>query len=170
MHVLIAVSSKHGSTRGIADGIAEELHNQGLTAEVADIAAMPVVAGHDAVIVGSAVYMGHWLPEARAFVEHNQAQLTRVPVWLFSSGPLGDEQPKPEGDPAQLAELLESSGARGHQIFVGKLDATELGFKERLAVKLVKAPYGDFRDWAAIRGWARDIAAELRPASVVASS
>jgi hypothetical protein len=31
--------------------------------------------------------------------------------------------------------------------------------------KAVKAPEGDFRDWAAIRGWAEGIARELRVGS-----
>ena len=52
--------------------------------------------------------------------------------------------------------------AHEHRIFVGKLDKHSLGVGERLIVRTVGAPEGDFRDWAAIRSWAREIAGVLR--------
>jgi menaquinone-dependent protoporphyrinogen oxidase len=52
-----------------------------------------------------------------------------------------------------------------HRVFVGKLDKHSLGVGERLIVRAVGAPEGDFRDWAAIRSWARDIAGVLRTES-----
>jgi menaquinone-dependent protoporphyrinogen oxidase len=105
--------------------------------------------------------MGDWLPEARTYVGRSRALLATVPVWLFSSGPLGRDDPQPKGDPRHLAELLGETGARGHWIFVGKLDRSRLGLGERLIAGLVKAPEGDFRDWDAVRAWAREIAAAL---------
>ena len=85
-----------------------------------------------------------------------------MPVWLFSSGPLGFDDPEPQGEPAQLDELISRTGARGHTIFVGKLDEDELGFRERLIVRAVGAQNGDFRDWAAINVWADEIAVGVR--------
>jgi hypothetical protein len=55
---------------------------------------------------------------------------------------------------------------RDHKVFVGKLDPTGLGFGERIAVKWVRVPYGDFWDWDDIRGWAREIATELHSVSI----
>jgi menaquinone-dependent protoporphyrinogen oxidase len=165
MTILIAVASRHGSTREIADALAHELRDCGQAVVVRNADAVGTTDRYDAAIVGSAIYMGAWLPEARRFVERQQAQLRAVPVWLFSSGPLGDEDPQPRGDPAHLAEMMQATRARGHRIFVGKLAKDELGLGERLAVKMVKAPDGDFRDWDAIRGWAREIAtAVMAPA------
>ena len=161
MNALVAVASKHGSTHDIADAIAAELRTLGLTADVRDITGNLSVEGYDAVIIGSAIYIGGWLPEARRFVERNQAQLRQRLVWLFSSGPLGQDDPQPSGDPTQIDALMEATSAREHRIFVGKLDNQQLGLRERLAVKLVKAPEGDFRDWAAIAAWARMIGATL---------
>lgn len=166
MNVLVAVASKHGSTREIAQTITDELTATGIDAEVRDIDDSITVNGYDAAVIGSAIYMGNWLREARQFVQRNEPSLTTMPVWLFSSGPLGDEDPQPKGDPNHLDALLAASGARGHQIFVGKLDTQELGIKERLIVRMVNAPEGDFRKWEAIRSWARDIAAALSPAMV----
>jgi menaquinone-dependent protoporphyrinogen oxidase len=76
------------------------------------------------------------------------------------------EEPQPKGNPAHLDELVATTGARGHRIFVGKLDKSGLGLGERLMARAVKAPEGDFRDWPAIRAWAREIATTLEPLSV----
>jgi menaquinone-dependent protoporphyrinogen oxidase len=52
-------------------------------------------------------------------------------------------------------------GPVDHRMFFGALDRSKLGFGERMLVKAVKAPEGDFRDWDAIQSWADDIAREL---------
>lgn len=161
MKILVTAASKHGSTLEIATAIGEELRQAGHVVDVIDAKQKPSAAGYDTAVIGSAIYMGSWLSEARQFIEANQAALAAMPVWLFSSGPLGAENPQPEGDPTQLAELLAQTNARGHQIFVGSLDKNDLGLAEKMMVKAVKAPYGDFRDWAAIRQWAKEIATAI---------
>jgi menaquinone-dependent protoporphyrinogen oxidase len=162
MAVLVAVASKHGSTRGIADAIAGELRALGLAADVGDVEDAVDPALYDAVILGSAVYMGKWMAEAKRFIDSHGPILATVPVWLFSSGPLGAENPKPTGDPAQIDELMAATHARGHRIFSGRLDPDGLGLGERLIAKAVHAPSGDFRDWDAIRAWAREIGMALQ--------
>ena len=164
--ILVAVASKHGSTREIAEVIGEELRAHGVAADVRDIEETDSIAGYDAVVCGSAIYMGNWLPEAYRFIDRHHQALARVPVWLFSSGPLGETDPQPVGDPVRLPGLMDTTGAREHRMFVGKLDKSELGFMEKLATKVVKAPEGDFRDWEAIRAWAREIATMLASSGV----
>jgi menaquinone-dependent protoporphyrinogen oxidase len=99
--------------------------------------------------------MGSWLPEARNFVEHHRVALSELQVWLFSSGPLGTDNPQPHEDPNRIVAPMDTILARSHKVFVGKLDPAGLGFGERFAAKLVHAPYGDFRDWDDVRRWAR---------------
>jgi menaquinone-dependent protoporphyrinogen oxidase len=163
MKVLVTVASKHGSTREIANTIAEELRAAAIETDVYSVNAVPDLAEYDAVVFGSAIYMGSWLVEARQFAERHQVTLARLPIWLFSSGPLGADDPQPPADLQHLAAPLGPVAVRDHRVFVGRLAPTELGFGERLAVKVVQAPAGDFRDWAAIRGWAQEIAAALSP-------
>jgi menaquinone-dependent protoporphyrinogen oxidase len=161
MRVLVLAASRHGSTTEIAAAIAEALVRRGLDADANAIEdATP--QRYDAVVLGSGVYMGHWLEPARRFAEQHAAALAERPVWLFSSGPLGPpEHLVPEGDPVDVAALLEATGARGHRVFAGRLRKKGLGFGERAMVAAVHAPEGDFRDWDAIDAWAGEIAHAL---------
>jgi menaquinone-dependent protoporphyrinogen oxidase len=161
MKILVAAASKHGSTYEIAEAIGAELRQAGFTVDVRNAAQKTSVAGYDAAVLGSAVFMGSWLADARDLLVENQVALAQMPVWLFSSGPLGAENPQPAGDPLQVAELLAQTQGRGHQNFVGKLDKSSLKMGEKLIAKAVKAPFGDFRDWQAISAWAQEIAAAL---------
>ena len=161
MMMLVAIASRHGSTNEIGRAIAEELRATGLVVEQRDFADVRDLQGYDAAVLGSAVYMGNWLSAARHFVDRHAARLAAMPVWLFSSGPIGEDDPQPHGDPVGVAALEEAIHPRGHRVFAGKLDPHELGFMERLAAKAVHAPAGDFRDWDAVRAWAREIAAAL---------
>jgi menaquinone-dependent protoporphyrinogen oxidase len=67
------------------------------------------------VVLGSAVYAGHWLKPARDLVARCGPALAARPVWLFSSGPVGDP-PKPEEDPVDVAEVLAATSAREHRL------------------------------------------------------
>ena len=162
MKILVTVASKHGSTREIARAIADELRAQALVVDLYDIDEVQTLTGYDAVILGSAIYAGNWLPQAKRFAQRNADQLARLPVWVFSSGPIGAPDPQPHDDPARLAASLGAAKIRDHQVFVGKLDLAELGLTDRLIARAFHTPEGDFRDWDAIRTWAREIAAELR--------
>lgn len=164
MKVLVAYASKHGGTRGIATRIAECLGAAGLDAQLIDMAQTDLVVGFDAAVVGSAVYMGRWMKEATAFVGRNRSALGDRPLWLFSSGPVGP-QPLPEAkDAAELGSLFT---VLDHRTFDGVIDSATLSLAERLIVRTVKAPKGDFRDWGAIDAWAESIARALNvPAAV----
>jgi menaquinone-dependent protoporphyrinogen oxidase len=160
MKMLIAVSSKRGSTREIAASIGETVREAGIEVDVVDAQDVMSVAPYDAVIVGSAVHMGRWMGPARDLVNGSADVLRTRPVWLFSSGPLGRDIVDP-ADAAQGMKLLELVGGRGHGVFAGKADKQGLGFVERRILSMVKNPYGDHRDWPVIQEWAASIAREL---------
>lgn len=161
MRILVTAASRHGSTMEMASAIGSALQEAGLQAEVKPLHELGGVAGFNAVVLGSSVYMGRWLPEAAEFVRRHEVELKARPVWLFSSGPIGSPEPKPEGEPANIDEMVAAVRARGHRVFAGRLDRRQLGLGEKLIVGAVKAQDGDFRDWEAIRGWALEIAAAL---------
>jgi menaquinone-dependent protoporphyrinogen oxidase len=164
--VLVAYATKHGATEQIAEKIGEILRQEGLSADVLPADKAGDLGAYQAVVLGSAVYIGQWRKEAAKFLEANEAALAGKPVWIFSSGPTG------EGDPVELMQgwrfpgklqpIADRIGARDIVAFHGALDANTLNFIEKLMIKNVKAPLGDFRDWGAITAWATAIAAELK--------
>jgi menaquinone-dependent protoporphyrinogen oxidase len=161
MHVLIATASRHGATDEIGEAIAASLREDGVDVTSSRVEDAHDVGQFDAVVIGSAVYMGKWLKAAQTFVAAHADELATLPVWLFSSGPLGDPG-KPDDDHAvDIAGMIESLGARDHRIFRGKLDPAGLGFGERTVTRMVRAASGDYRDWDAIRSWADSIASSL---------
>jgi menaquinone-dependent protoporphyrinogen oxidase len=161
MRVLVTAASKHEATTEIAEAIATALREAGLTVDLRQPAEVQSLAGYDAVVLGSAVYAGRWLEEAKKLAERHRHELQTIPVWLFSSGPLG-YPPKPEEDPPDGVTIRDTVGAREHKVLGGRLDRKRLSFVERTIVSAVKAPDGDFRDWEEIRAWALAIADELK--------
>jgi menaquinone-dependent protoporphyrinogen oxidase len=164
--ILVTTASKHGATQEIGDAIAAALESRGLEAFTRPAGEVDSLDGVDGVIIGSGVYAGRWLGPAKDLVRRFQAELRARPTWLFSSGPLG-AAPAPGDVPVDVAEMTELSGARGHRVFAGRLAQEDVGFAERAIIKVVKAPYGDFRDWPEINAWAVEIAEALRPALAV---
>lgn len=161
MNILVSAASKHGATREIAEAIGEALVSAGLRADVVEPEQVESIEPYDAVILGSGIYAGRWLEPARRLSERHHAELKTRPVWLFSSGPIGDPL-APTEEPQDGARLQRQLDAREHRVFAGRLNSDDLGWVERTITGMLKAPDGDFRDWHEIRGWADGIAAALR--------
>ena len=168
MRVLVTVASKHGATRAIGDAIGDVLDEMGLTVDRVAPEDVRDLDGVDAVVLGSAVYAGRWVASAADLVERLGGELRERPVWVFSSGPLGDE-PEPAGTGPAVEAAVASIEARDHRVFAGALDRDDLNLAERAVVRVVKAPYGDFRDWEAVTAWATAIGDALRPVGHTAS-
>ena len=165
--VLVSAASRHGSTIEVAATIGAALGAAGNEVYILAPDEITGLDGYDAAVIGSAVYVGRWIEPARELVERHKVALSRIPVWLFSSGPVGDP-PRPHEDPADAAGLGELIGARGHRTFSGLVDKRRLGIAERAMVAAVHVSEGDYRSWDAIDAWASEIAAalaaETRPA------
>jgi menaquinone-dependent protoporphyrinogen oxidase len=165
--VLVTYASKYGSTAGIAARIAAQLprttsgRQLELTTILQPAEHAPAPTDFDAVVAGSAVYAGRWLEPARKWVAGHAATMRGRPVWLFSSGPIG-QAPFPPDEPHDARPLAELVGARGHRVFAGRMDPALLSVGERAMVTAMRAPIGDFRDWDAIERWSEEIADELR--------
>jgi menaquinone-dependent protoporphyrinogen oxidase len=76
-------------------------------------------------------------------------------VGKIDIGPMIDER--------MISDIVLATGAREHQMFAGKLDPDNLRLHQKIALKVVRAPTGDFRDWEAIRNWVHSIAGQLAP-------
>ncbi len=161
MKILVAFASKHDATKEIAAAIGRVLGASGFDVEVRSVEDVENLDGVDAVVLGSAVYVGRWRAPARHFVDANAEALSARPVWLFSSGPLGDPLKPDEEQAVDVDSIVAATSARDHRLFGGKLDRSRLGFGERAVVTAVRASEGDFRDWGQIDGWATGIAEAL---------
>jgi menaquinone-dependent protoporphyrinogen oxidase len=170
MRALVVVASKHETTWEIAEAIGRALERRGIDAPVRRVEDVEGLDGYGAVIVGSAIYAGRWLEPATRFVRANAAALQGLPVWAFSSGPVGDPPRPAEEEAVRLDEILELTRAREHRVFAGRLDKGRLGWGERAVVRVFGAAEGDFRDWQAIDAWAQGIAAALGEAGAGSSS
>jgi acetate kinase len=164
--VLVAVASRHGGTVGIAEAVAAGIREaSGRAVDVRAAEEVDSVDGYGAVVVGSAVYFGHWLPEARDLVLRHAIDLWERPVWAFSSGPLGVPARPPEAF-LDVGEMLTQTRCREHRVFAGRLDRSLLDRGERAVVTALRAADGDFRDLRAATGWGAGIGAALAAPSL----
>jgi menaquinone-dependent protoporphyrinogen oxidase len=162
MKVLVTAASKHGATMGIAEAIADELTANGLSVEVMPVEDVSTLAEYDAVILGSAIYFGRWLKSAVEFADLFFQGLSERPLWLFSSGPVEKgSSPASQGPERVSSPIKGLLKPRDHKVFPGALDKSHLNFAERTMMRVIRADYGDFRDWDAVRSWARTIAVAL---------
>ena len=164
--VLVAYGTKYGATAEITERIAEVLGDAGLRVDVQSADEVDDMAQYDAVVLGSAVYIGRWQKEAARLLKANEETLADKMVWLFSSGPTG------EGDPVELTEGWRFPGGlqdaadridpRDIALFHGELDEKNLNVIQKWMIKNVGASFGDFRDWEAIEAWADSIAEAVK--------
>jgi menaquinone-dependent protoporphyrinogen oxidase len=155
--ILVTASSRHGATDELAHVIGEAIAAQGLDVDIRRMDEVDTVFPYDALVIGSAVYMGRWTSEARTFLDLHEGGILGRATWLFSSGPIGDLG----AEPFAADELVQKTNAREHHLFGGRLLKRSLGFKERALAGLIHAQDGDFREWAAVVAWATAIARSL---------
>lgn len=159
--VLVAFGTKHGATAEIAQTVADELRKAGHTVECVPAAEVLELAHYDAVVIGSAVYMGRWRPEARRLIKRRAGELSERPLWLFSSGPCGQAEPSYTAPPG-LLRRARRLGAREHVVFGGRVPEEPSSRIERSIVEKAAPEHRDLRDWETIRGWGAEIAQALR--------
>lgn len=160
MRILVIVASRHGSTGEIGDAIAEILRERGHEVERTTPEDVTVLDGADAVVLGSAIYMSQWMESARNLVSRLGGQLRQLPVWMFSSGPVGTEL-EPTRETPRIHPLLDAVEPLDYRVFSGVVDRSLLNLRERSIVRMVGVREGDYRDWAAVRDWAGSIADTL---------
>jgi menaquinone-dependent protoporphyrinogen oxidase len=165
MNVLVTAASRQGATYEIAESIARVLRERGFDSTVSRAEEVDDVKGYDAVVIGSAIYTGHWLEPANDFSHRFAHELAQRPVWLFSSGPVGDPRrklvQKMTADPIELPTVLAQTQARQHRIFAGKVSGDDCGRTQRLSLLIFRGLRGDWRDWVEIERYASAIADAL---------
>jgi menaquinone-dependent protoporphyrinogen oxidase len=123
-----------------------------------------------AVVAGSAIHGGKWLPEAMQFMRSHRASLTQKPfasflVCITLGLPNADKYR--QGVTTWLEPVRALARPVSEGFFAGSLDFNKvpLTFNTlllRLAVAFGALPKGDHRDWNAVRAWASNLAGKLQ--------
>lgn len=160
MKVLVTAASKHGATAEVADRIAQRMRSAGLDVDCMSPDQVESMAGYDAAVVGSAVYITQWMDAAVNFIKRYTDQLRSMPLWAFSVGlsgvPKGNVQ-----DSSRIGPVLVAVDPRHHVTFAGRLDPSKLNLRERSIARLGGAVEGDYREWQKIDEFADAIVQEL---------
>jgi menaquinone-dependent protoporphyrinogen oxidase len=166
LRILIAYASEFGTTGEIAVAIGDALCDEGNTVETKWIGNIKHLNNYDAVIIGTPILYEKWMPEARKFVENNQETLKNIPVAYFitcmalsSKEEAAMQQAIEYSD--QMQDLVPQVKPVSVGRFAGVLDYCKISFLERTLTKAAMARHqvkeGDYRDWDAIRSWAKGI-------------
>ena len=162
--ILVTYASRLGATAGVAEVIGKTLAEGGTLVDVLPMNAVKDLAPYRAVVAGSAIRGGQWLPEAMQFVRTHQAVLSQKPfaaflVCMTLAMPKGEyrEHVATWLEPVRLLVKPVSEG-----LFAGALDVSKVpSFSDRLKFRLSVAmgvwSEGDHRDWDAIRAWAEGL-------------
>jgi menaquinone-dependent protoporphyrinogen oxidase len=162
--ILVAYASKCGSTGQVAKAIGQTLANTGATVDVRPVKDVGDLSAYGAVVLGSAIRQGKWLPEVVKFVEAHQQVLSRVPIAYFTVCMTlsKDTEENRRTVAAYLVPVHQILKPVEEGFFAGKMDYGQLGFVERLMIeRVMQVPQGDFRNWTAIQTWAQTLPARL---------
>lgn len=162
--ILVVYGTKTGCTQGVAEEIGATLAAVGVQADVKSAEDKPDPAAYDAVLVGSGVRAGSWHGAVKEWVTSNAGALRERPVAFFTAClTMASDPGKADEVRAYTDTLIADSGVQPVDIglFAGMNEPKAFSLPERLILKALKAPQGDFRDFEAIGAWARDVAGKL---------
>ncbi|WP_067857597.1 flavodoxin domain-containing protein [Nocardia shimofusensis] len=170
--IAVLYATEQGSTRDIADFIAEDLAARGGEVEVSEVTHAPELSRFDAVVLGSAIHNMNFLPEAQSYIRAHDQELRDTELWLFGVG-LGPALRGPIGRrlgpvvPPEIARLRDLVAPRDYRTFAGVYERAGVPLSARVRYRLLGGgKYGDLRDWPSIRAWSDEIATTLGLRSV----
>src|SRR5690625_5273589 len=160
MKILVAVASTYGATHELAGWVRDALADAGHTVTLERVEEVTDLQSYDAVVLGSAVYIGRILTHARQFARRLESEFAPGPVWVFASGmknntpnPLQPEYTRPQDPPYFGGQ---------YPIFGGRVNPGELGPAERALAGFVGSHGKDARDRELVRAWARKVDERMR--------
>ena len=162
--VLVGYASRYGSTREVAEAVAETLRGTGCEVKFQALGEVRSLEGFSAVVMGAPLFMFRWHKDALRFLSRFQKILKEMPVAVFALGPTHDPSDEKVWTDAraQLDKALAKFPwfePRAIEIFGGKYDPDKLDFPLKMFAG--KVPASDIRDWEAIKTWANSLPTNL---------
>ena len=161
--ILVAYASRYGSTEEIARVIADEVRALGYEVDCMNVMEVEDVTSYTAVVAGSPIYMGKWLPEAVDLAKRFRVALNERPLAVFAVGYSMKEEDDliRKSARASMNELRMYVHAQVEGLFAGKFDPEGMSTSDLQIMKMARATPGDARDWTAVRNWARALPSVL---------
>lgn len=172
--MLVAYASAYGSTREVAEAIADRLRGA-FTVDVLPLDEARDLSPYTAVVVGSAARKRGWMRVAMRWLAAHEQELAKLPVAYFMTcWCLRQDTPKARAEADGYVGLVRAAAPAIEPVavgeFAGKFDISNFSWFERLFMSPKQYPVGDWRDWQAIREWAATLPPLLhRPAGAGAS-
>ena len=163
--ILVTYATRLESTKGVAEAIGKTLVEGGAQVDVMPMADVKDINPYRAVVVGSVIRRGAWLPEALQFVRLNRQSLERKPFAAFlvcmtlamRGGEKYREHVSTWLDPVRALARPLSEGLFAGALDISRVESFADRLKFRLSVLFGVWTEGDHRDWDAIRAWARNL-------------
>lgn len=161
MDILVAYGSKYGSTRSIAERIAQVLNAAGHFATAEAASKSSELGDYQGIVLGSGVYAGRLHGDLLALLTAQCAALASKRVAVFTVSMTAAEQDPAKRATAQdyLKPFTATLQPTQTACFGGVMDPGSMSWPMRLMMKAMGAKTSDGRDWAAIESWAQELAA-----------
>jgi menaquinone-dependent protoporphyrinogen oxidase len=161
--VLVAYTTKTGTTKGYAEVLAGTLKDKGFEVDVRPLAEATGIEAYDAVLIGSPINGMQLVPEATSFLSANQAALAARKTAVFSVSYMHGKARNlfSKAIEKSTANAAATAGALDWKIFPGRIDKPMPGIA-RLIFGLPADLPVDRQDPEVARTWATGIAAALR--------
>ncbi len=163
--VLVTYASRFGSTEGVAKSIGKTLSENGMMVDVLPMREVNNLSTYQAVVAGSAINSGAWLPEAMQFMQAHRSELAQKPfaaflVCMTLTMKNGEQYRSHVSSWLNPVRALVRPVSEG--LFAGGLDIHKIpSFRDRLKFRLSVLfgvwKEGDHRNWNAIRQWAMEL-------------
>lgn len=156
---LVGFASSHGSTKEVAEFVANTLLDHGVDADTQMLKDVKSLTGYNAVIIGAPLIMFRWHKDARAFLKKFRKDLSNLPSAVFALGPISSVDsrgfsPSREQLNSEIAKFSWYE-PRSMRLFGGRYDPATAPLGEKLYLYGVQPV--DLRDWDDIRAWAESL-------------
>jgi len=159
--IIVAYASATGATQGVAERIAETLRAEGADLDLLPAKQVTSYAGYDGAVLGSGIRVGKWLGAGKKMLALGGLEGKRVALFCTCMSAVECKPEDMQIMESYMETLATSTGAVSTKIFAGAYDPSKLNVIMRKVMKMLKSPVGDYRDWEAVEGWAKEIAPQL---------